>query len=85
MNTKPLNEFEVMEQEQKGRPEYRFIYKIVDDNNQELILKGSTYISDINHFGECESVDMEVASALRNFSKTLRPEHESTYYPSENE
>jgi hypothetical protein len=53
--------------------EYRFKYEIVDEDGA-VYESGSTYIipESINQFGECESVDMEVASSLRHFPKHLR-------------
>ena len=53
--------------------EYRFKYQIVDEDGNEAVT-GSTYIipESISQFGECESVDLEVASALRHFPIYLR-------------
>lgn len=52
-------------------PTYRFICHIVDEDTDEVLHEGSTYIipTSISQFGECESVDMEVAKTLRAFKK----------------
>jgi len=69
--------------------EYRFKYQIVDEDGNEAVT-GSTYIipESISQFGECESVDLEVASALRHFPIYLRAlaikeEEESRYLDDE--
>ena len=50
--------------------EYRFKYTI-EDEDENIITSGSTYVNPdrINHFGECESVDLEVGASLRYFKK----------------
>ena len=66
---------------EKEVPEYRFQYEIVDVTNDEIVMKGSTYLSShISDIGECESVDMEIGSALRSFTKTIREEYEKENY-----
>lgn len=60
----------------RRRPEYRFIFKIVDDETGETIIKASTYLGEIDNMGNCESVNIEIGTALRNFEKTLRPHYE---------
>lgn len=50
---------------------YRFICKVVDEDTDEVLALGSTYINpdSIGTAGECESVDMEVGSVMRAFKK----------------
>lgn len=50
---------------------YRFQCKVVDEDTDEVIAMGSTYIepTSISTFGENESVDMEVGRLLRVFKK----------------
>ena len=68
-------------EEKKEVPEYRFQYEIVDVTNDEVVMKGSTFLSShISDIGECESVDMEVGSALRSFVRTVREEYEKENY-----
>ncbi len=63
------------------KPEYRFQYEIIDVTNDELVMQGSTFLSSrISVDGECESVDMEVASALRSFDSRVREEYETENY-----
>ncbi len=51
-------------------PNYTFKYQIVDEDTDETIVGGSTFISEsISQYGECESVDMEVGKAMRIFKK----------------
>lgn len=54
--------------------EYRFKYQIVDEDDNDVIT-GSTYFTNIDEFGNCESVDLEIGSGLRYFKK-LRAVHE---------
>lgn len=54
------------------KPEYRFKYQIVDETTDEVIVSGDTFISEtITQYGENESVDMEVGSAMRFFKNFL--------------
>lgn len=68
--------------EKKETPEYRLQYEIVDVTNDEIVMKGSTYITpeSISRDGECESVEMEIGSALRSFERTVREEYEEENY-----
>lgn len=50
--------------------DYRFKFQIETEDG-EVLEEGSTYISSISKYGECESVDMEVARYLRIFKKKL--------------
>lgn len=52
---------------------YRFKYEIIDENDN-LAISGSTYIlpESIHPYGTCESVDIEVGSAMRNLKIYLR-------------
>jgi hypothetical protein len=51
--------------------EYRFEWYIVDDETGGAAAKGGTYLTAdaVSVHGECESVDAEVAGALRAFRK----------------
>lgn len=53
--------------------EYRFKYQIVDEDDN-VAVSGSTYITPerINTYGECESVDCEVAHGMRCFRTYLK-------------
>lgn len=48
---------------------YRFQCKVVDEDTDEVIALGSTYVEplSVNYAGECESVDMEVGRCMRIF------------------
>lgn len=66
---------------EKEVPEYRFKYEIVDATNDEVVMEGSTFISaHISEIGECESVDMEISTAFRNFGNKVREEYEAENY-----
>lgn len=63
------------------KPEYRFEFKIVDTTREESVVSGSTYISNhISPYGECESIDVEIAGALRAFKNKLRNRYEEENY-----
>ncbi len=56
--------------------EYTFRY-FIENEDGDTVLRGSTYISQtIGEFGECESVDMEIGSAMRYFKKRRELERE---------
>jgi len=55
---------------------YRFKAMIVDDHNDTLVISDHTYISEIDQFGACESVDMTVARMMRQFKQLERKERE---------
>jgi hypothetical protein len=60
--------------------EYRFEWYIVDADTGGAVARGGTYLSAeaVNLHGECESVDAEVAGALRAFRKNAPDlEHEA--------
>lgn len=50
--------------------EYRFKLEIVDEND-EVVMSGSTFISPISEFGDCESVDEEVGKVMRYFNNEV--------------
>lgn len=52
---------------------YRFKCQIVDEDTDEVIISGSTYVSKVSLDGSCESVELELYSMLRAF----RNEHEN--------
>lgn len=58
------------------KPNYRFKFEIVDETTGDTIEGGSTYLSGIDAYGRCESVEMEVAQRLRNFETRARDDHE---------
>lgn len=43
----------------------------IENENEEVIMEGSTYVSEINIDGGCESIEMELFSALRALRKKL--------------
>lgn len=49
---------------------YRFNFSITSDDG-EIINEGSTYISTIDDYGGCESVEMEVSKYLRVLKKKI--------------
>lgn len=57
---------------------YRFKCEIVDDETDEVVIADyCTLLGTIDQFGGCETVDMHVASMLRAFQRTARPQHEA--------
>lgn len=66
-------------------PEYRFVFHVVDERSDTVVISGSTYLSSISVHGECESVDMEVGSVLRAFERKVRERYEAKHYPTEEE
>lgn len=44
--------------------EYRFKYQVVDEND-EVVAQGSTYMTEIDEYGSCESVELEIAATFR--------------------
>lgn len=64
----------------ENKPEYRFECQIVDKTTGEIVVRGSTYISEIHLAGDCESIDMEVSSMLRAFDSKVRKEYEGENY-----
>lgn len=52
---------------------YRFICHIIDEDTDEVVIQGGTYIlpESVSKIGACENVDMEVAKVLRNFSRKI--------------
>jgi RNA polymerase-binding transcription factor DksA len=62
------------------QPDYRFECRIVDQNSDEVVIAGSSFVSSIGEFGQCESIDMEIGSLLRAFKRTARAEHECKNY-----
>lgn len=67
----------------ENKPDYRFKCEIVDDNNGEIILSASTFVSSINSVGECESIDEEMGKFLRGFNYHKQKYEEETYGPKE--
>lgn len=59
---------------------YAFVCKVINEDTDEVIALGSTYIepTSISTFGECESVDMEVGKLMRSFKKVWLKEQEPT-------
>ncbi len=53
--------------------DYQFKF-IIETEDGEPVLQGSTYIGTISEFGECESVDMEVGKYLRILKKQQESE-----------
>jgi hypothetical protein len=53
--------------------EYRFKFQIVDEDDN-VAVSGSTYIltDSIDQYGNCESVDIEVGTAMRHFPTYLK-------------
>lgn len=43
----------------------------IENEDEEVIMEGSTYVSEINIDGGCESIEMELFSALRALRKIL--------------
>lgn len=48
---------------------YRFSYVIRDDESDNIIISGSTYVGTVDINGGCESVELELSSGLRAFRK----------------
>lgn len=70
----------------ENKPEYRFEFRIVDANLGHAIVSGNTFLSShIGPNGENENVDMEVASAMRNFNRVARDFYEKQNYSEGNE
>lgn len=48
---------------------YRFEYRIFDQDTDETIVKGTTFVlpDSVDEYGTCESVEFEVGSGLRFF------------------
>lgn len=53
---------------------YRFKFAIVDETTGDVVQSDFTYLTDIDEFGRCESVDIHVAAMLRAFRRDLRAE-----------
>lgn len=62
------------------RPEYRFRFQIVDETTGEVVESDYTYLTSIDQFGNCESVDIHVAAMLRGFNRNGRAEYERANY-----
>ena len=63
------------------KPEYRFECAVIDDTNQKIVIRGSTYLSGQTSVdGANESVDMEVASILRAFRNKFQEDYEAKNY-----
>ena len=61
-------------------PEYQFKIQIIDKTTGEIVASDWTYLTTIDQFGNCESVDIHVASLLRAFNRTGRAEYEQQKY-----
>ena len=51
----------------------RFIFKVVDDE-ETVLVAGSTYVGEIDENGNCESIELELFSALRALRRKQRLE-----------
>ena len=66
------------------KPEYRFSFQITDDTESRVIISGTTFISDIDSNGTCESIELEIVRALRAF-RNEKKYHEKRYYKTDEE
>lgn len=62
-------------------PEYQFRFQIIDKTTGDIIEADWTYLTTIDQFGNCESVDIHVGAALRGFNRSSRAEYEAKEYP----
>jgi hypothetical protein len=65
------------------KPDYRFVCHIVDQTTGNIVISGSTYVSSIDRYGQCESVDTEVGAMLRSFERKIREQYERENYQPE--
>ena len=59
-----------------AKADYRLKCEIVDQVTGETIIADFTYLSAIDEYGGCESVDMTVARILRQFRTTAQRQYE---------
>lgn len=64
----------------ENKPEYEFRYQIIDKNLDHVVVTGSTYVSNIETDGGCESVEMELFAGLRAFGNKIRENYERNNY-----
>lgn len=62
------------------KPEYRFKCIIEDETTGETVIAASTFVSQIDREGGCESVELELYSMLRAFQRSVRASYESKHY-----
>ena len=69
---------------EENKNEYRFDCRITDEETGEPVISASTYVSEIDQNGSCESVEMELYSMLRAFKNKIREQHEKEKHDTQN-
>ena len=61
-----------------SKPSYRFKCEIIDEQNDEVVIQGSTYVSDYNLTSD-ENIEAEMWRMVRHFRGGVRQAYEENY------